>query len=157
MQKAFLTFFYSGLSPKAPGTIGTLASIPFGLFVLYYLGVGTLLLLTILISVVAVGEINKYEANGGEHDNKHIVIDETVGIWLAIAISYTISDIWFLVISTFVFFRLFDIWKPSIIGRIDREVGGGLGVVGDDLVAGFFAGISSQLCWVLAQKLYIVT
>ena len=45
------------------------------------------------------------------------------------------------VLLSFIYFRLFDIYKPSLIGRIDREVKGGYGVVLDDVLAGFFAGL----------------
>ncbi|MEJ2373042.1 MAG: phosphatidylglycerophosphatase A, partial [Sulfurimonas sp.] len=48
---------------------------------------------------------------------------------------------------SFVLFRYFDITKPSIIGKIDREAKGGIGVMGDDIIAGFAAGISSALLW----------
>lgn len=45
------------------------------------------------------------------------------------------------------FFRAFDILKPSVIGRIDKNVKGGLGVMGDDMVAGLFAGLLSAICY----------
>ncbi len=45
------------------------------------------------------------------------------------------------IVLSFIFFRTFDIWKPSIIGKVDKNIKGGLGVMGDDLLAGFFAGI----------------
>lgn len=48
---------------------------------------------------------------------------------------------------SFVLFRYFDITKPSIIGRIDRETKGGIGVMGDDIIAGFAAGILSAVIW----------
>jgi phosphatidylglycerophosphatase A len=50
-------------------------------------------------------------------------------------------------ILSFILFRYFDITKPSIIGRIDREAKGGIGVMGDDIIAGFAAGISSSAIW----------
>ena len=153
MQKLFLTFFYSGLSPKASGTVGTLASLPFGLAILYYFGATTLTLATILLSVIAIKEINKYEAKTGEHDHGSIVIDETAGIWLTLVVAHTVENIWFLAVASFVFFRFFDIYKPSIIGKIDRDVGGGLGVMGDDLVAGIFAGLLVQLSWNILLKM----
>lgn len=156
MRKLFLTFFYSGLSPKAPGTVGTIASLPFGIAILYYFGVGTLLLATVVLSIIAISEINKYEKDGGLHDDKSIVIDETAGIWLTIAVGYSIQNLWFLTISSLILFRIFDILKPSIIGRIDQNTKGGLGVVGDDLLAGVFAGLSVQLCWTILSKLYIL-
>ncbi len=150
LQKLFLTFGGSGLSPKAPGTMGTLASIPLGLLVLYYGDIQTLFMLTFTITVIAIFEINKYEAEVGEHDSQEIVIDETAGVWLTMIIAYpTVQslnfpyiDIIFIVLS-FATFRLFDIWKPSTIGWIDREVNGGLGVMGDDLLAGVAAGMLS--------------
>ena len=57
---------------------------------------------------------------------------------------------------SFVLFRYFDIAKPSIIGRIDREAKGGIGVMGDDIIAGFAAGILSAAIWqgVLALQVF---
>jgi len=150
LQKLFLTFGGSGLSPKAPGTMGTLASMPLGILVLYYVDAQTLFMLTFAITVIAIFEINKYEATVGEHDSQEIVIDETAGVWLTMVIAYpTVQslnfpfiDVIFIILS-FATFRLFDIWKPSTIGWIDREVNGGLGVMGDDILAGFAAGMLS--------------
>ena len=70
----------------------------------------------------------------------------------AITINFSELGMWengFLIQSllSFLLFRYFDITKPSIIGRIDRETKGGLGVVGDDVIAGFVAGILSALLW----------
>lgn len=140
MRKAFVTLFYSGLAPKASGTVGSFVALLLGLLILEYLPQSTLALLTIFVSIVAVKEIDKYEAEVGTHDSKEIVIDELVGMWLALAISGgTLTQ----AILSFVCFRLFDIYKPSIIGRVDQNVKGGLGVVGDDLLAGMFGGILS--------------
>lgn len=144
MNRLFITFFYSGLSPVAPGTVGSLAAALVGYFILEYLGVETLFLLTILISLVAVKEIDRYEASSGTHDDKSIVIDEVAGLWLAFAFSFgSLTQL----ILCFIYFRIYDIWKPSLIGRIDKNVKGGLGVMGDDLLAGVLAGISSALTW----------
>ncbi len=148
MRKIFLTFFYTGLSPKAPGTVGSFAALLLALVILNYFPIDTLFLLTILISVVAIKEINRYEKDTNTHDDKSIVIDEVVGQWLALCIA---SANPFQIILSFIYFRAFDIYKPSIIGRVDRDVKGGLGVVGDDLLAGMFAGICSAGSW----KIYI--
>jgi phosphatidylglycerophosphatase A len=51
------------------------------------------------------------------------------------------------------YFRIFDIWKPSIIGRVDQKVAGGWGVMGDDVIAGFVAGAASAITWVAIQNL----
>ncbi len=140
MQKAFLTFFYLGLSPKAPGTVGTFGGALAGYGILYFFSNQTLFLATILLSLVSVSVINDYEKKSKTHDDKSIVIDEVAGIWLTFVISHQ-SDISF--ILGIIFFRIFDIWKPSFIGRIDKTVKGGWGVMGDDLLAGLVAGICS--------------
>jgi len=158
MNWFFITLGYSGLSPKAPGTVGTLVSLPLGMLILIYLGAQTLFLATLLISIIAIREINRYEEKSGIHDDKRIVIDELAGMWFALsvapAISVSLSEVteWqngFLIQSllSFVLFRYFDITKPSIIGRLDREAKGGVGVMADDIVAGFVAGILSAVLW----------
>ena len=158
MNWFFITLGYSGLAPKAPGTIGTLVSLPLGVLVLMYFGSQTLFLATALISIIAIKAINKYEAQSGVHDDKRIVIDELAGMWFALSIAPAVMIessqmmVWengFIIqaLLSFALFRYFDIVKPSIIGRIDREVQGGLGVMGDDIIAGFAAGISSALIW----------
>jgi phosphatidylglycerophosphatase A len=151
-RKLLLTFFGSGLAPFAPGTVGTAVSMPFGLLIIYYFGASSLTTLVIVLSVISILEINKYEKEGGEHDDKSIVIDETVGVWLTMAITFGGLSLWHneyvyyvAIILSFLSFRLFDIWKPSTIGYIDRKVKGGLGVVGDDLLAGFAAGVMNLL------------
>ncbi len=149
MQKLFLTFFYTGLAPFAPGTFGSIAAALAGYLILLYLPISTLFLLTILISIIAVKSINRYEKESGIHDDKSIVIDEVAGVWLAFVLSSaTITQM----ILSLIYFRIFDIWKPSIIGRIDKKVDGGLGVMGDDLVAGVIAGICSAGTWQLIEK-----
>ena len=148
MRRLFLTFFYSGLFPWAPGTAGSVAAALVGVLLLQYLPVDTLLLLTILITIVGIKQINIYEKETGTHDDKSIVIDEVVGLWLAFVIA---SDNWTQILLCFVFFRIFDIWKPSLIGRIDRDVKGGLGVMGDDLLAGLLAGVCSSATWQAIQ------
>lgn len=138
MQKLFLTFFYSGCAKRTPGTFGTLAALIPAFFILKYLGVQTLFLLSILIFLVSIRIIDDYEKKSGIHDDKHIVIDEVAGVFLALAIC---GETLFTFLLSFVMFRIFDIKKPSIIGKIDKKVKGGLGVMLDDIAAGTFAGL----------------
>lgn len=150
MNRLFITFFYTGLAPKAPGTVGTIAGGIVGFIILQYFHTDTLFLLTILTTLMAVKEIEKYEKISGTHDDKSIVIDEVVGIWLAFVLSSgTIEQM----VLSFVYFRIFDIWKPSFIGKIDRDVKGGWGVMGDDILAGILAGICSAGTWQLFYAL----
>jgi len=149
MRELFLTFFYSGYFPKAPGTAGTIAGAAVGVLILKFLPVSTLFLMTVLISVIAIREIDKEERESSIHDASKIVIDEVAGIWLAFTLS---SATWIQIALSILFFRLFDILKPSIIGRVDREAKGGLGVMGDDLLAGIFAGICSAGLYQLTKS-----
>lgn len=149
MRKLFLTVGYSGLSPKAPGTVGSFVSLILGLFLLQFFHISTLFLAAILISVLAVKQINIYEKEIGEHDSKEIVIDELAGMWIALGIANATSDNYIIAIMAFVYFRIFDIWKPSIIGKIDRDVQGGWGVMGDDMVAGLIAGLCTSMTYFL--------
>lgn len=164
MNWFFITLGYSGLFPKAPGTFGSFVALLIGIPALAYLGSQLMFTLTLLISAIAIKEINKYEQKSDLHDDKRIVIDELAGMWLALSIApgvmldytniFELSNGFVIQsIMAFVFFRYFDITKPSIIGKIDRKVSGGLGVMADDIVAGFAAGISSALVWQIVLKL----
>jgi len=156
MRKFFLTVGFSGLSPKAPGTVGSFVSLILALLLLQYLHISTLFLLALLISVVAVKQINIYEAEVGTHDSSEIVIDELAGMWIALAIANATADNYLVATLAFVYFRIFDIYKPSIIGKIDRDVKGGWGVMGDDMVAGLFAGLCTSMTYFLLLKYNLI-
>jgi phosphatidylglycerophosphatase A len=160
MNWFLITVGYSGTSKVAPGTVGSAVSLLLGMVILTYLDTTTLFLGAMLATVAGYKLVNDYEANGGIHDNKHIVIDELAGMWIAMSIAIVpvvsipmeaYSDIssywtlWLALALSFATFRYFDIAKPSIIGRIDRETKGGMGVMGDDVVAGVAAGILTAL------------
>lgn len=158
MNWFFITVGYSGLAPKAPGTAGSFVSLILGVFILIYLGEETLFYAALLAMVAGVKMIDSYEARTQTHDDKRIVIDELVGMWLALAIApgikvdpntllHVSNGALIQIILSFVLFRIYDIKKPSYIGRIDRDVQGGIGVMGDDVLAGIAAGISSALLW----------
>ncbi|GAA9422568.1 phosphatidylglycerophosphatase A [Helicobacter pylori] len=141
LRACFLTLFFSGYSKKAPGTIGSLVALLLGLPILIF-SANTLFLAAILIGLIAIAQIDKEEEESKIHDSSYIVIDELVGMWLAMAISgLSLAG----VILSFIFFRIYDITKPSLIGKIDKEIKGGLGVVADDALAGVLAGLSTLL------------
>ncbi|MBH0240578.1 phosphatidylglycerophosphatase A [Helicobacter pylori] len=141
LRACFLTLFFSGYSKKAPGTIGSLVALLLGLPVLIF-SANTLFLVAIFIGLIAIAQIDKEEEESKIHDSSYIVIDELVGMWLAMAISgLSLAG----VVLSFIFFRIYDITKPSLIGKIDKEVKGGLGVVADDALAGVLAGLSTLL------------
>ncbi|WRA91489.1 phosphatidylglycerophosphatase A [Helicobacter pylori] len=141
LRACFLTLFFSGYSKKAPGTIGSSVALLLGLPVLIF-SANTLFLAAIFIGLIAIAQIDKEEEESKIHDSSYIVIDELVGMWLAMAISgLSLAG----VVLSFIFFRIYDITKPSLIGKIDKEVKGGLGVVADDALAGVLAGLSALL------------
>jgi len=158
MNWFFITVGYSGLAAKAPGTAGSFVALILGVFILIFLGEETLFYATLLAMIAGIKMIDVYEAKSHSHDDKRIVIDELVGMWLALAIAPGIkigpqtllhvnNGLLIQIIMSFIFFRIYDIKKPSYIGRIDRDVQGGLGVMGDDVLAGIAAGITSALLW----------
>ncbi|MGL2523176.1 phosphatidylglycerophosphatase A [Helicobacter pylori] len=141
LRACFLTLFFSGYSKKAPGTIGSLVALLLGLPILIF-SANTLFLGAIFVGLIAIAQIDKEEEKTKRHDSSYIVIDELVGMWLAMAISgLSLAG----VVLSFIFFRIYDITKPSLIGKIDKEVKGGLGVVADDALAGVLAGLSALL------------
>ncbi len=141
LRACFLTLFFSGYSKKAPGTIGSLVALLLGLPVLIF-SANTLFLGAVFIGLIAIAQIDKEEEESKIHDSSYIVIDELVGMWLSMAISgLSLAG----VVLSFIFFRIYDITKPSLIGKIDKEVKGGLGVVADDALAGVLAGLSVLL------------
>ncbi|GAA7239550.1 phosphatidylglycerophosphatase A [Helicobacter pylori] len=141
LRACFLTLFFSGYSKKAPGTIGSLVALLLGLPILIF-SANTLFLGAIFVGLIAIAQIDKEEEESKIHDSSYIVIDELVGMWLAMAIGgLSLAG----VVLSFIFFRIYDITKPSLIGKIDKEVKGGLGVVADDALAGVLAGLSALL------------
>ena len=94
LRKFFLTVGFSGLSPLAPGTVGSFVSLLLILPLIPYLHVSTIFLIALLISVIAVKQINIYEEEVGVHDGKEIVIDELAGMWRHLHL-YTLESLIF--------------------------------------------------------------
>jgi phosphatidylglycerophosphatase A len=131
----FLAFgFGSGLSPFAPGTMGTLVAIPF-IFPLRALGEPVFLLALILLFVFGVWVCGRVSQKLGVHDHGGIVWDEMLGYWLSAAF---IPLQWPWLLAAFVLFRIFDILKPWPIRQLDQKVSGGFGIMIDDVVAALF-------------------
>jgi len=152
LNRLFITFGGSGLAPKAPGTAGSLAALIVGVLLLQVIPIPTLFMITLAITIIGIFEINKYEKETGTHDDKSIVIDEVAGMWIALMMALSTAKSLeysyateLAIVGSFAAFRLFDIWKPSFIGTIDKKVKGGLGVMGDDVVAGIAGGMLTVL------------
>lgn len=132
----FLAFgFGSGLSPRAPGTVGSLAALPFALLIVQLpLWTGLAVILTaFFVGIYLCGVTGRAL---GVHDHGGMVWDEFVGLWLVLVF---IPFHWAWWLAAFVLFRLFDILKPWPIRWLDRRVEGGLGVMIDDALAAVYA------------------
>ena len=139
----FLAFgFGSGLTPRGPGTAGTLVAV-FLFWGMQSLSVLNLLLVVGLAFVAGVAICGLTSDRLGVKDHPGIVWDEFVGYWLTMCFAPA-GLFWML--AGFALFRLFDIWKPWPIGWIDRRLSGGWGIMLDDIVAGIYAGIVLAAC-----------
>lgn len=152
------TWFYSGKAPKAPGTFGSLATIPF--FFIFLYSNPTILsaaIICVVIFIVGVWSSNVYMASLGKHDPGEIVIDETIGQFMTLSYAFYLfgefnldsySPILIIILTTLSFglFRLFDIVKPFPIASFDKKLKGGIGVMFDDVLAAIYAIIVIHLC-----------
>ncbi|GAB1263149.1 phosphatidylglycerophosphatase A family protein [Aurantivibrio plasticivorans] len=129
--------FGSGCAPKAPGTFGTLAAIPLYLLLQY---LNAPLYGAVLVGSFAVGIYFCEAASKAQscHDHPGIVWDEFVGFWITM---FLVPATWLTVLLGFVLFRVFDILKPWPIRWLDKQVGGGFGIMIDDVIAGIFAAL----------------
>ena len=149
MTRFVATFGFIGFLPGAAGTWGSLAALPLG-YLIHLIG-GPLLLSVAIIAAYGLGhwatQVETFEQE--DLDPSHIVIDEVVGQWIALL--PLSAGLWFAGappglfpwpgwVAAFVFFRIFDIWKPGPVGWADRRKGP-TGVMLDDVFAGALAGL----------------
>jgi phosphatidylglycerophosphatase A len=138
--------FGSGLSPYAPGTMGTLVAIPL------YLLLSQLELLPYLLVVgcgflIGIYLCDKTSKTLGVHDHSGIVWDEFIGYWITMIAIPAVTWQW--ILAGFVLFRFFDIAKPWPVKIADKRVPGGFGIMLDDLLAGLYALACIQIFWFL--------
>lgn len=162
MTRALSIFFGLGLMRPAPGTWGSAGALLLGMGIFYALGFWGLLAATALVTALGFWACGTELSGRPGDDPSEIVIDEVAGQWIAVlfpAAGFTFSTMgaaaiadgwmpWPAWVFPFALFRLFDIWKPWVIGRADRR-GDAAGVMLDDLWAGLFAGIASVVLAIL--------
>ena len=153
--------FGCGLSPIMPGTVGSLPGLALGAGIRLLADQmpesapwawrpALILVLLLVATAFAWWTIDRTEKTLGIHDDQRIVIDEVVGQAIAVAF---VPLTWQWYLAGFVLFRLFDMWKPSLIGKIDRDVPGAAGTLGDDLLAGVVAAVLLALARQVAPVL----
>lgn len=137
--------FGSGLAPKAPGTAGTLVAVV--LFLpMAQLSLVFYSLLVALAALVGIWICGAASRQLGVHDHGGIVWDEFVGFWITM---WAVPLDWVWVLAGFALFRFFDVVKPWPIGFLDKRVGGGFGIMIDDVIAGVMACAVLHLCLAL--------
>ena len=150
LSKFFSTFFYIGFLRPAPGTWGSIVGIVLAYLLLITIGFSVfcfILLLTILIGFWSTK--NYIKKNSEKSDPSEVVIDEVIGQWIAVLpLGYMLKfdaflseGFWFVWLWAFVSFRFFDIVKLGLIGWADN-LGGALGVILDDILAGIAAAVT---------------
>lgn len=142
INKLIATAFGLGYSPIAPGTMGAIGGIAVYLLIINSLSqvnmiLGLLIILFLFLGIIA---SNKLESEWGKDPSK-IVIDEVVGVWIALLF---IPSEWQYTLGAFLLFRFFDIVKPLYIKRAEK-LKGGWGVMFDDVLAGIYANIVIQI------------
>jgi phosphatidylglycerophosphatase A len=131
-----------GLSPRAPGTVGTLLGIP--LVLLMPSNIALYVLLVLVLFAFGVWCCDECSRFLGVHDHGGIVWDEVVGYLITMI---ALPQSWPWLLAGFVMFRVFDIIKPWPISWLDQHVKGGMGIMIDDVLAGLMAAVVLQLVW----------
>jgi phosphatidylglycerophosphatase A len=140
----------TGYAPIAPGTAGSALAAGLWLLAVPWLGISSTVWLGGVLGVTALGVWAAGEAEKlyGQHDDGRITIDEFAGqgVSLLFVPAPPGPDVFWVALSAFLLFRLFDIWKPPPARRFE-SLPGGIGVVADDLMAGVYANLCVQLLW----------
>ena len=157
MSAAIATIFGIGYLRPAPGTWGSLFAIILAILIVEIFGVIGFIFALLSISIFGWWATSVYLKQIKTKDPSEVVIDELVGQWIAVlpiailAFYFKLEpfDLWPGWISSFLFFRIFDILKPSLIGWADKK-NGALGVMLDDILAG----IAAAICTITLAVLY---
>jgi phosphatidylglycerophosphatase A len=139
----FVTFFNIGRIKYAQGTFASFFTCIFFLLSINILNIITLFFFTLFIFIYSIIAINNVLESFDAQDPKEIVVDEVVGQMLpllAIPIyeNFYPTSMEYYCIAAFLFFRLFDIWKPFPVNYVDKNIKGGLGIMLDDILSGIY-------------------
>lgn len=129
------TWVGSGLLPWAPGTWGSLASLPLAWIISVHWGVPGMIAATFTLFLIGIWSTQKYLCFSSEEDPQTIVIDEVVGQFISLTFVPT-EILWFL--AAFILFRIADIIKPWPASWADRSLKGALGIMADDIFAAVY-------------------
>ena len=136
------TWFGCGYAPKGPGTAGSLgALLPAFLLVRYvHFQPWHFAVLAAAMLAPAIWSAGVVARESGKTDPQIVVIDEVIGEWITLAGAAALALDWKEWLAAFLLFRLFDIWKPFPIRRLE-SLPGGWGIVADDVMAGIYGAL----------------
>lgn len=140
--RTLATWFATGFAPKAPGTVGSLGAVPLHWLLRRASPMGHLAVV-VVTTAAGIWAAQRESDRCGLEDPQHVVIDEVAGVLIAMGLVRNQSLARQVV--ALVLFRLFDIWKPGLIGRAEKAKPAGLGIMLDDLVAGAAAGLVARI------------
>ena len=138
IARLIATWFYCGYAPVAPGTAGSLAAIAIAWVVNFYFPIAPVwwAVIALLLCVPGIPASTITARSEGKDDPGIVVVDEVIGQWITLAGATHLNlRSWVL---AFALFRILDIIKPPPARQIDQKVHGGLGIVGDDAMAGVY-------------------
>jgi len=134
------TIGFLGYFPFAPGTIGTLFALV--LFLLTDVPLYAHFLIIIIGALLGIHASTVAEKTLKEKDSKKIIIDEFIGFYISVLY---LPKTLLLTIAAFLLFRFFDILKPFPIKKIESLLGGGIGIVADDIMAALYTNLILQI------------
>jgi len=151
-KKLLFTALYTGYSPVAPGTAGTILAL--AIYILEYVIFGNIswvinfvIVVVMLYPSIKLGDAG--EAYFNEKDPSGVVLDEVMGYWISV-LFYPFS--WKIVFLAFIIFRFLDIVKPYPAQRL-QKVKGGLGIMLDDYIAGIYTNLALLTTMIIANSL----
>lgn len=140
------TYCGLGLSPKAPGTVGSIGTIPLAFVLAYFCGTLGILIAAILVTVAGILATDEVIRNQEDKDPGKVVIDEVAGQLLAFVFVadylYHNVELWWIYAVGLATFRFFDICKMGPVKWFDSKMKNAYGVMLDDVCAGIMAGIT---------------
>ena len=132
-----VTFGGLGNVRHFPGTVGSLAGLFLGVFIIFFFNHNIFLMSFFILTLIGIFATDEYLKSSKNNDPQEVVIDEVLGQWIAIAfVPFTASSL----ILAFVIFRILDIGKPFPINKIEA-IKGYIGIIGDDILAGVVTAI----------------
>ncbi len=137
---ALATWFGCGYFPKGPGTAGSIGALIPAVLLAHYAGWApwTFAALAIVATPLGMWAAGVVARETGREDPQLVVIDEVLGQWITLAGAATLN--WKTFLIGFVLFRLFDIWKPPPVRKLE-DLHGGVGIVADDMMAGVYGAL----------------